>query len=197
MILHYQPLCPTTDLSNFSLVVAPDGAHPLVGVAGSAYLDFPTVTTCEVGPNSVSFAGWEPWSAEFVIDNAKKFMYQVPVYGGSTGIGTNLFSEPDTRGCSFGSMSCAFSGVSATSTTAVKGVLYWELDLHLMGPVPIGIGATDFSLEKPCTTFASAFTTASVPTSMLSASPPDRWVRLPDDDTSPSPRKEERKASRK
>jgi hypothetical protein len=194
MVLHYLPLCPTTDLSNFSLIVAPDGAHPLVGVSGSAYLDFPTVTTCEVGPNSISFAGWEPWSAEFVVDNAKKFMYQVPVYGAP---GTNLFPEPDTRGCSFGSMSCASSGIAPTGATVVKGLLYWELDLHLLGPVPVGIGVTDFSLESACTTFASAFTTASAPISVASASPPDRWVRLPDDDTSPSPRKEERKASRK
>jgi hypothetical protein len=197
MVLHYQPICPTSDLSNFSLIVAPDGAHPLVGVTGNAYLDFPTFSTCEVGPNSITFAGWEPWSAEFVIDNAKKFMYQVPVYGGP---GTALFPEPDTRDCSFGSMSCAFSGLPGSSGGSVaKGLLYWEVDLLLSGPVPIGNTVSDLSLEKPYTTFASAYSTLSVPTSVASASTADRWVRLPDDDTSPSPspQKEERKASRK
>jgi len=197
MTLHYQPICPTSDLSNFSLIVTPDGAHPLVGVTGNAFLDFPTFSTCEVGPNSIAFAGWEPWSAEFVIDNAKKFMYQVPVYGGP---GTALFPEPDTRDCSFGSMSCAFSGLPPSSGGSLaKGLLYWEIDLHLSGPIPIANTVSDLSLEKPCTTFASAFTTLSVPTSVASAPPADRWVRLPDDDISPSPspQKEERKTSRK
>jgi hypothetical protein len=195
MRLHYQPLCPTSDLSNFALAVAPDGAHPLVGVSGNAYLDFPTFSTCELGPNSISFAGWEPWSAEFVIDNAKKFMYQVPNYSG--GGSSTLYPEPDTRSCSFGSMSCAFSGITAGSANIAKGLLYWELDLHLQGPVPIGANVADFNVEKPYITIASACSTLPVPTSVASAPPPDRWVRLPDDDTSPSPRKEERKASRK
>jgi len=76
-------------------------------------------------------------------------------------------------------------------------MLYWEIDLLLSGPVPIANTVADLSLEKPCTTYASAYTTLSAPTSVAPAPPADRWVRLPDDDTSPPLPKEERKASRK
>jgi hypothetical protein len=131
--LHYKPLVNLSDPSFFALAVSSDGAHPTVGLAGTAALNFPTLASLAAGPQTVEFAAWMPWSVEWEIDGTDKYTYQVP--HATIDTVTFVWDEPDTRQCSFGSAAClAGSG----STPGIKGMLYWDFSVDLADPYPLG-----------------------------------------------------------
>jgi hypothetical protein len=131
--LHYKPLVNLSDPSFFALAVSSDGAHPTIGLVGTAAFNYPTFASLAAGPQSVEFAAWLPWSVEWDVDGTEKYMYQVPHASADTT--SFVFDEPDTRQCSFGSVAClAGSG----STTGIKGMLYWDFSVDLVDPYPLG-----------------------------------------------------------
>jgi len=142
--LHYRPLVNVQDTANFALAISSDPAHPVIGIPASLVVAFPTLPVLDNGPSSLSFASYEPWSAEFDVDMTPKYTYCLPKYGeGSAAI---YYPEADTRSTCFGSLAIQYGSSGASYGT--KGILYWENEYEFWDAYPLATNPMPFTLRE-------------------------------------------------
>lgn len=142
MKLHYMPTCPTSYDAQVALAFATDVDHPVLGLrsyyTGGGAIP-PNFNTIKLSSNSVVFAGWLPWSAEFICEKHQEY-YTFNNTKADRGISTSLTSIPSMqdRWSYFGCISGAASGVN----TGTLGELFWEQTVELSDFSPITLTAS-------------------------------------------------------
>jgi hypothetical protein len=132
MKLHYEPQCSTTEPTRYTLAFVNDYYHPGVGERAYQLNIPPQPGTLDDSPNSVSFSGWNAWSAEFPAVSEWKYIYTFP------GFGVAPYTDEDRLNF-FGALTCVSSGSTQVAGTGnlITGRLFWEFEIELADAFPI------------------------------------------------------------
>jgi len=139
--LHYMPAVATTDQTSFALNFTQDVFHPIQGARSYSNSNQPpTYTTIKQSMNSLVFASWAPWSAEFDLDGRQEY-YMNPAQTNFTGVSSAGIAPvtDESRLCFFGMLNCC---AGQTASPGSKGELYIELMLDLVDFTPNISGIT-------------------------------------------------------
>jgi len=127
LAFHYQPQSTTTVEDRLVFAWTDDPSHPFLSASGALITS--TVTNqlgLLITKDSVPFMPWKEWRLSVPVARDMRFMYQATAQDDQT---------TSSRWAQFGAMSCI--GSAAPTVPVLYGVLYIEIVLDLMDPVPI------------------------------------------------------------
>jgi len=126
---HYEPQATSTAADRLVLAWTDDTSHPFLSAAGcTESKTVPTQLGLLVTPHSVAFMPWKEWRMNVPISMEPRYLYD---YGASSGPSGFVYSE---RWFNFGAVSCIGS---AAPSPIIYGILYADIALCLIDPVPI------------------------------------------------------------
>lgn len=134
--LHYRPIASTSESTTCAIAWTVDAGHPRTGAtfSGNA-LGVPTMNWLETSNNTVMFAPWVAWSADFPVSMYQNFTHFKPVY--VNGLASGGMGVADIRESCFGALTCLVNQLNGTDTSGRLGEFYWELEIEMSDPTPI------------------------------------------------------------
>jgi len=133
--LDYEPTFTTASSTVHTLAFSEDPCNLIFGLNAAA-ISPPSSAVLNDTPNTVVFAPWCRWGAEFAVtDHSPKYMYGLPDYNSTTSTLDN-FNQPDLRMTTMGALACINN--STSSSVLQNGRLFVTAEYEFSDPLPMG-----------------------------------------------------------